>query len=61
MQTSPPVDNTHNSGKSEIKTSHPVDNTYNSTKPDVEMQDRRFVFHVLIQCSFALSCFDTVH
>ena len=30
METSPPVDNTHNSGNSEIKTSHPVDNTHNS-------------------------------
>ena len=41
MQTSPPLDNTHNSG---IKTSHPVDNTHNSTKPDVEMQDKKVCF-----------------
>ena len=44
METSPPVDNTHNSGKSEVKTSHPVDNTHNSTKPDVEMQDKKVCF-----------------
>ena len=44
METSPPLDNTHNSGKSEVKTSHPVDNTHNSTKPDVEMQDKKVCF-----------------
>ena len=32
METSPPVDNTHNSGKSEVKTFHPVDNTHNFYK-----------------------------
>ena len=41
MQTSTPVDNTHNSG---IKTSYPVDNTHNSMKPDVEMQDKKVCF-----------------
>ena len=50
METSPPVDNTHNSGNSEVKTSHPVDNTHNSMKPDVEMQDKKVCF----------SCTDTV-
>ena len=44
METSPPVDNTHNSGNSEVKTFHPVDNTHNSTKPDVEMQDKKVCF-----------------
>ena len=44
IQTSPPVDNTHNSGKSEVKTSHPVDNTHNPTKPDVAMQDKKVCF-----------------
>ena len=44
MQTSPPVDNTHNFCKSEVKTSHPVDNTHNSTKPDVEIQDKKVCF-----------------
>ena len=44
METSPPVDNTHNSGNSEVKHSHPVDNTHNSTKPDVEMQDKKVCF-----------------
>ena len=44
METSPPVDNTHNSGKSEVKTSHPVGYTHNSTKPDVEMQDKKVCF-----------------
>ena len=50
METLPPVDNTHNSGNSEVKTSHPVDNTHNTTKPDVEMKDKKVCF----------SCTDTV-
>ena len=48
MQTSPPLDNTHNSGESEVKSSHPVDNTHNSTKPDVEMQDKKVCFFMYI-------------
>ena len=53
METSPPVDNTHNfwqvrSKKLLIQ----LDNTHNSTKPDVEMQDKKvcfsFTYRVLI-------------